>query len=95
MRCPKDCADCCQDIILPLGMIFDEDDINWVEYHNLKVIEKEGKQWVKIFNPCNKLKDNRCSIYETRPENCQIYLFEKLLSPRHQIEESNPKQPSV
>jgi Fe-S-cluster containining protein len=91
MRCPKDCANCCKDIILPLGIIFDQDDIRWIEYHNLEVVEKDGKQWVKINQPCSKLRDNKCSIYETRPENCQIFLCEKLLSQYRQTGVSSQK----
>jgi Fe-S-cluster containining protein len=71
------CGDCCRDIILPLRIKLDEDDIRWVEYHNLKVIEKEGQQWVKIQNPCSQLKDNKCLIYDNRPENCQIFICQK------------------
>jgi len=73
----KDCSDCCQNIILPLGMKFDEDDIRWIEYHGIKVIKKDGKQSVVIPNKCEKLKDNKCSIYKDRPEQCQIYVCKK------------------
>jgi len=68
------CGKCCQNIILPLGIFLDEDDIRWVEYHGLGVIEKDGKQQIKINHPCSKLVDNKCSIYEDRPEICQIYI---------------------
>ncbi len=71
------CSDCCKDITLPLGMVFDKDDIRWIEYHGLKVTEKNGKQWVKIPNQCEKLKDNKCSIYKDRPEQCQIFVCQK------------------
>jgi Fe-S-cluster containining protein len=71
------CAACCQNIILPLERIFDKDIIRWIEYHNLEVIEEGGRQCVKISNPCSKLKDNRCSIYEDRPENCKLFKCKK------------------
>ena len=77
MGCPDMCGDCCRDIILPLGMDFDEDEIRWIEYHDMKVVERDGKQWIKINHKCEKLIDNKCSIHDNRPETCQIYICQK------------------
>jgi Fe-S-cluster containining protein len=79
MKSCKQCGDCCQNIILKLADYFDEDDIRWIEYHNLEVVEEKGKQFVKISNPCLKLVDNKCSIYKDRPEVCQLYICQKSL----------------
>ena len=73
MSCPDRCGDCCQNIKLPLGFIADENDIRWIEYHGIKVENNE----VIINNPCSKLIDNKCSIYDNRPEICQIFICQK------------------
>jgi Fe-S-cluster containining protein len=57
-------------------MVFDEDDIRWIEYHGIKVVDKNGKQWIKIPNQCDKLVDNKCSIHDNRPDNCKIFICE-------------------
>lgn len=58
-------------------MTLDEDAIRWAEYHNLEILEKDNIQYVKINNPCSKLKGNLCSIYKDRPEVCKMYLCKK------------------
>ena len=58
-------------------MVFDKDDIRWIEYHNLKVIKKDGHQLIKINNPCSKLIGNKCSIYDDRPLNCKLFVCPK------------------
>ena len=73
------CGDCCRDITLPLGMIFDDDDVRWIKYHGIEIIEKDGRQWVKINNPCSKLINNKCSIYENRPFNCKVFFCSKVI----------------
>lgn len=75
-RCKK-CGDCCKNIELPLGMVVDEDDIRWIEYHNIKVVKRDDKYFIRIDNQCDKLIDNKCSIYKNRPEICQLYICQK------------------
>ena len=73
----KKCGDCCRNIKLELRMICDEDTIRWIEYHNLKVEKVDDRQFVVINNPCDKLVDNKCSIYKNRPEVCQMFVCQK------------------
>ena len=58
-------------------MNLDDDDIRWIEYHNLKVLKEDGRFQVEIGNKCSKLVDGKCSIYKDRPEVCQIYICKK------------------
>ncbi len=60
---------CCENINLPLGIEPDEDVKRWMELHNLEV---NGKM-LKINQPCSKLVNGKCSIYEQRPNNCKNY----------------------
>lgn len=71
MNCDN-CSKCCEDIILPLAFKPDEDIKRWIEFHGIEVQNK----MIRIKNGCEKLKDNKCSIYEQRPNNCRNYTCE-------------------
>jgi Fe-S-cluster containining protein len=65
------CGKCCSNIFIPF--LANEDEKRWIEYHSMEVIENEIGTFIKINNPCSKLKDNKCSIYEDRPKVCRGY----------------------
>lgn len=70
MKCDN-CSKCCENIYLPF--IASPDEKEWLEYHDIEVIENSVGEFIKINNKCSKLVDGRCSIYEKRPDICRKY----------------------
>lgn len=68
-----DCSKCCQNIILPIAVSPNADQIRWIELHDVEVVKIRGITHLKINQPCNKLNDNKCSIYNKRPQVCKDY----------------------
>ena len=69
---------CCTYIALPIDKPTtrrDFDDIRWYVMHaGISVFVEEGDWYVQIATSCNNLlADNRCGVYETRPEICREY----------------------
>ena len=64
---------CCKRVFFDIGLQT-EDIIRWINLHeNMEYVEK-GR--VRIDNKCSKFIDNKCSIYETKPENCKKFFCE-------------------
>ncbi len=53
----------------------DFDTLRWLMLHDRTQVFVEGRRWfVQIFNPCTALgPDQRCTIYDHRPEICRQY----------------------
>ena len=73
--CP---AKCCQYFALEIdepNTKADFDFIRWYMVHgDVSVFVEDGAWFLMIFNRCNHLMDdNRCGIYETRPQICRDY----------------------
>jgi Fe-S-cluster containining protein len=69
---------CCRYFALPIDnpdTAKDFDDIRWYLCHENVVVFVEKRQWyVGILNRCKHLlDDNRCGIYENRPDICRGY----------------------
>ena len=76
--CDRCAALCCRYFALPLDnpdCRKDFDNIRWYLVHENVVVFVEKKQWyIGIMNRCKHLQpDNRCGIYETRPQLCRSY----------------------
>lgn len=76
--CDKCAALCCRYIALPIDnpdCAKDFDNIRWYLIHQNMVVFIEKKQWyLGVLNRCKHLQDdNRCGIYETRPNICRKY----------------------
>jgi uncharacterized protein len=76
--CDKCSALCCRYFALPIDnpdCRKDFDNIRWYLVHENVVVFVEKKQWyIGILNRCKHLQaDNRCGIYETRPQLCRSY----------------------
>jgi Fe-S-cluster containining protein len=76
--CDSCAALCCRYISLPIDNPTtrkDYDDIRWYLIHQNIIVYIEKKQWyVGVLNKCKHLQeDNRCGIYETRPNICRKY----------------------
>jgi len=56
---------------------FGDDHVRWAKLHGIKVIKRFGRFWATFKVSCQKLKDNRCSIYDSRPEMCKEFKCEK------------------
>ena len=79
-RCPCDFCEgrCCQYISLPIDTpdcYADYDNLRWYLSHGKISVYKSGDAfYLMVANRCNYLgKDNRCEIYETRPQICRDY----------------------
>jgi Fe-S-cluster containining protein len=73
--CP---ARCCQYFALQIDTPTtpkDHDQIRWFLVHQATAVWKlEGDWYLEVRNRCkNLMDDNRCAIYETRPEICREY----------------------
>lgn len=76
--CEHCTAACCRYIALPLDKPRtprDYDDIRWYLMHqNILVFVEDGDWYIQFQTRCKNLApDNRCGIYETRPEICREY----------------------
>jgi Fe-S-cluster containining protein len=79
--CEHCSALCCQYIALEIDepdTARDYDDIRWYLMHeDMSVFVEDGDWYLQINRRCkNLLPDNRCGIYETRPEICREYTTE-------------------
>ena len=71
-------AKCCRYFALPVDAPEDFEDfefIRWFLLHERAAIFREGKTWyLLVHNVCRHLQpDNRCGIYDTRPQVCRDY----------------------
>lgn len=78
LLCEHCLAACCRYIALPLDKPTtqrDYDDIRWYLMHQgICVFVEEGDWYVQFQARCKNLGvDNRCGIYESRPEICREY----------------------
>ena len=71
-------AKCCRYFALPIETPTELDDfsnIRWYMLHGRVAIFVEGDDWyLMVYNDCQALlPDNRCGIYEDRPNICRAY----------------------
>lgn len=69
-----DCCDCCERIKIHTDQM-NNDIKRWIELHGFSV-DKNNYVWIP--QPCTKLVDGKCSIYEVRPKVCRNYICDKL-----------------
>lgn len=96
-------AKCCQYFALPIDTPEDEADyqyLRWYLLHQHATVFSEDETWyLLVHTPCKHLlEDNRCGIYETRPQICRDYttdqceyddtwVYERYLETAEQVEE--------
>ena len=74
MSCLR-CGNCCDEVAFFVDK--NRTDIEWVKLHGF-VVEDRGNEWrIMIKAQCSAKIDNKCSIYETRPEICKNFRCEK------------------
>ncbi len=76
--CDRCAGLCCRYFALPIDnpeTRRDYDNIRWYLLHEKVVVFVEDAQWfIGILNKCKALQpDNRCGVYETRPQICRGY----------------------
>lgn len=76
--CEHCAAACCRYLAIPLDKPTsrrDYDDIRWYLMHqNVQVFVEEGDWFIQFQTVCKNLgADNRCGIYDHRPELCREY----------------------
>ena len=76
--CDHCTAKCCKYFALPIETPVDFEDyefIRWYLVHDRATVFTDDDQWyIMIHTTCRHLQtDNRCGIYETRPQICRDY----------------------
>ena len=76
--CEHCTAKCCRYFALPIDTprtLKDFEFIRWYLLHDRATVFKEGDTWyLLVHTTCRHLQeDNRCGIYETRPQICRDY----------------------
>ncbi len=76
--CEQCAAACCRYLAIPLDRPHsarDYDDIRWYLMHeSVSVFVEEGDWFIQFQTRCRNLRaDNRCGVYESRPEICREY----------------------
>ncbi|MCU0287127.1 MAG: YkgJ family cysteine cluster protein [Acidobacteria bacterium] len=75
----KTCSNCCKEI---LPVLHEKDIINMAHFLKMNIDDFEKKYLVKVeekqgftFNatPCPFLENNRCSVYNARPDDCRYF----------------------
>lgn len=72
MKC-KVCGGCCKNMFIWIGKDCDKDYLRWIRLHGIKVKKIDGYYAMQLKIKCQKLKNNRCSIYKNRPKLCREY----------------------
>lgn len=78
IACEHCAAACCRYLALPIDKpksARDYDDLRWYLMHeDVSVFVEEGEWFVQFQTRCRNLgADNRCTIYDSRPEICREY----------------------
>ena len=76
--CEHCTAVCCRYLALPIDLPEckrDFDDIRWYLMHdNISIFVEDGDWYIQFATTCRHLElDNRCGVYETRPQICREY----------------------
>lgn len=76
--CEHCTAACCKYIALPIDKPTDKEDFDFIRWYlihqNVSVFVEDGDWYISFQSTCRHLlPDNRCGIYETRPQICRDY----------------------
>lgn len=76
--CDHCTAKCCKYFALPIDKPTDRKDFDYIRWFLLHeraaVFTEDGTWYLLVYTQCRHLQpDNRCGIYETRPEICREY----------------------
>lgn len=69
------CGQCCMTATLVIDK--HTKNLDWLRYHGMTVTPNGDELRVTVPIKCDKLVDNKCSIYDTRPDTCRRYICEK------------------
>lgn len=99
-HCP---AKCCNYLAAPIDTPETQQDFDYIRWyllhHNATVFVEDGSWYLLVYSQCRHLRpDNRCGIYETRPQICRDYstdnceyeddwVYEKYFETPEQVEE--------
>lgn len=80
--CDHCTAKCCKYFALPIDTPTERQDFDYIRWYLLhqgaSVFVDEGTWYLLVHSPCRHLQaDNRCGIYETRPQICRDYTTDK------------------
>ena len=73
-ECHK-CGACCKYVTVMLDD--PEEKVDWEEmrwflaHNNVKIYKEDGEWYVEFKSPCKYLIDNKCAIYDKRPDVCK------------------------
>ena len=72
----KACGKCCTYMELPV--VSDKDGYYaWLAMHDVEIVFSHGLLCARIEQPCSRLVDGKCSIYDRRPQMCRDYKCER------------------
>lgn len=76
--CTEGCAACCRSIVLQVNPQYgqQEEVRAWIEWHGIKIEERDGACWATVSQPCKALTpEGKCSLYgqEDRPLTCEYW----------------------
>lgn len=79
--CEHCTALCCRYIALPIDTPTDKEDFDFIRWYlihqNVSVFVEDGDWYISFQSTCRHLlPDNRCGIYDTRPQICRKYTTE-------------------
>lgn len=79
--CEHCTALCCRYIALPIDTPTDREDLDFIRWYlihqNVSVFVEDGDWYISFQSTCRHLlPDNRCGIYDTRPQICRKYTTE-------------------
>ena len=63
----NNCGECCQYVMIRIDT--EKTNIEWLKLHGIEV----DVDMAKINLPCSALKNNKCTIYESRPDICRNF----------------------
>lgn len=72
--CKPNCSKCCEFMVVAIAEQVNDDWEWWASLHKgVEAINIQGRWFLKIDRPCDKLVNGRCSIQETKPKLCTAF----------------------
>jgi Fe-S-cluster containining protein len=73
IHCLKCKAPCCREMWFQLDPNKYMEHAKWVRYHGIEVREHNNYEYAILPIRCKRLKRNKCTVYEDRPQMCRDF----------------------
>ena len=74
VKCKTCKACCCKQMWFQLDPNPKVEHARWAKLHGLEVIDRLGVQYAVVPIKCKMLENNKCTIYDDRPQICKDYI---------------------